>query len=286
MSAFPHRVKVHLSPLQEKKLSTGKPIQLKHCNLGEGRFEICLSIQQVKKAEKAHIEGKGMRIQFNANQIKHHLDNGFFNKLKDEFTKVPDQAKKAINISKQMTETAIQPIRETLGVGMPTRRRGRPMKGVMHTMDEVFDPTREGGSLKSIGRQMRRGLKKFFTRTVPSALIHQGIPAVSSAIGSALGTATTGNPLGTAIGAKTGNILGNQLADYVGNETGYGFGGGALNPAGYGLKKSSKSKAKRTMRILPINPDKTVHYVAPVPAFYEPYSAKDSLVDLKDRWGR
>lgn len=66
--------------------------------------------------------------------------------------------------------------------------------------------------------------KHFGERTLPSYLIHTGIPAVSSALGGA-GGEVLGGPLGGIIGATAGKEAGNALANYTGNKTGYGIKG-------------------------------------------------------------
>jgi hypothetical protein len=53
MSAFPH-IKVHLSPLQEKKLSVGGAIQLKHCHLNKSATTSPLSMTNFNIKSKAY----------------------------------------------------------------------------------------------------------------------------------------------------------------------------------------------------------------------------------------
>jgi hypothetical protein len=62
---------------------------------------------------------------------------------------------------------------------------------------------------------------KFFTRDLPSGLIHTGIPVVASALGGVAGE--TLGPVGAVAGNQVGDIAGNKLADYIGEKTGYGF---------------------------------------------------------------
>jgi hypothetical protein len=78
-----------------------------------------------------------------------------------------------------------------------------------------------------------KGLKKgkgpfenFFKRTLPSALIHQGLPIVGSVAGSTLGSIA--GPISGLVGAEVGSKAGQVLADDIGKRTGYGMKGGFI----------------------------------------------------------
>jgi len=68
----------------------------------------------------------------------------------------------------------------------------------------------------------KNGTNQFFTDTLPSTLIHDGIPLAGQVIGSVIGSAT-GDPLGSVVGSQIGKYGGQKLADYVGKETGRGI---------------------------------------------------------------
>jgi len=93
---------------------------------------------------------------------------------------------------------------------------------------------KEGGkiSLKSIGNDFKNvgsKIKKAFTsptaKKIGSVLIHQGIPALSSALGSAGAEflAPELGPVSGFAGAQAGNAVGQKIANLVGNKTGLGL---------------------------------------------------------------
>jgi hypothetical protein len=62
----------------------------------------------------------------------------------------------------------------------------------------------------------------FFTKTLPSKLIHTGIPVAGQVVGSLVGSAT-GNPLLGMAGSYAGKRAGKRIADEVGRATGRGL---------------------------------------------------------------
>lgn len=93
---------------------------------------------------------------------------------------------------------------------------------------------KEGGkiTLKSIGNDFKNvgsKIKKAFTsptaKKIGSVLIHQGIPALSSALGSAGAEflAPELGPVSGFVGAQAGNAVGQKIATLVGNKTGLGL---------------------------------------------------------------
>ena len=81
-----------------------------------------------------------------------------------------------------------------------------------------------GNDIKHVAEHAGSETEHFGERTLPSYLIHTGIPAVTSALGGA-GGEVLGGPLGGIIGATAGKEAGNALANYTGDKTGYGIKG-------------------------------------------------------------
>jgi hypothetical protein len=83
-----------------------------------------------------------------------------------------------------------------------------------------------GGSLtkylKQLGKKGKgNAFKNFFTKTLPSGLIHKGLPFVGSVAGTALGSIA--GPISGLVGAEVGSRAGTALADDIGRKTGYGM---------------------------------------------------------------
>lgn len=98
----------------------------------------------------------------------------------------------------------------------------------INILDELGDKELGTGLTKYL-----KGLKKgkgkfedFFKKTLPSALIHQGIPIVGSVAGSTLGSIA--GPISGLVGAEVGSKAGQVLADDIGKRTGYGMKGGFI----------------------------------------------------------
>ena len=67
----------------------------------------------------------------------------------------------------------------------------------------------------------KNGVNKFFTRDLPSSLIHQGIPAVGATVGGIAGAEL--GPVGSMAGAYAGRKAGNATAKKIGKLYGYGL---------------------------------------------------------------
>ena len=65
------------------------------------------------------------------------------------------------------------------------------------------------------------GFGDFFKKTLPSGLIHQGIPILGTVAGTALGSIA--GPVSSVIGSQIGAQAGEALADDIGRKTGYGI---------------------------------------------------------------
>jgi hypothetical protein len=72
----------------------------------------------------------------------------------------------------------------------------------------------------------------FFSRTVPSTLIHQGLPIAGSVLGGMAGTALAPEiaPVSGFAGSQLGRMAGKRLADETGRRTGYGMKKGRGQP--------------------------------------------------------
>jgi len=95
-------------------------------------------------------------------------------------------------------------------------------------LDELGDKEL-GGSLTKYLKGLKKGKGKFedfFKKTLPSALIHQGLPIVGSVAGSTLGSIA--GPISGLVGAEVGSKAGQVLADDIGKRTGYGMKGGFI----------------------------------------------------------
>lgn len=86
-----------------------------------------------------------------------------------------------------------------------------------------------GNDFKNFGHKIESGAKKTFTpqlgKTIASTLIHQGIPALTSALGSAGAEflAPELGPVSGFAGSQAGNYIGKKIATQVGNRTGLGL---------------------------------------------------------------
>ena len=79
---YPHELAVNISKPQMGKLHKGLAVQLKHSDIGQGVQKIHLTNQQFRKFGTSYKKGKGIRVQFNPDQIEHHRGKGFFDTLK------------------------------------------------------------------------------------------------------------------------------------------------------------------------------------------------------------
>ena len=67
----------------------------------------------------------------------------------------------------------------------------------------------------------KNGANQFFTRDLPSGLIHQGLPAVGATLGGIAGAEL--GPVGSMAGAYAGRKAGQMTADKIGELYGYGL---------------------------------------------------------------
>lgn len=70
-----HQTALDLTPAQMKKLRMGDKIRLKASQM-TGSVPVFLTSTQVKKMNKAKLEGKGMDLSMSGSQMKHHVQHG------------------------------------------------------------------------------------------------------------------------------------------------------------------------------------------------------------------
>jgi len=163
-----------------------------------------------------------------------------------QYDKVPDAYKPGI-------ESLAEAVYNT-GFGLK-KKRGRPrkMKGgdIFSDMKNAFDPNRNGvadafrpgGPAEQLGKQ------------VASELIHQGIPATTEAIASAIALAAQpGNPVAPVLAGYAGKKGGEYLANYVGDQTGYGVMSNAL---AFAKRKGKHLAQKATAHLQKLAKQKT-----------------------------
>lgn len=95
-------------------------------------------------------------------------------------------------------------------------------------LDELGDKEL-GGSLTKYLKGLKKGKGKFedfFKKTLPRALVKQGIPIVGSVAGTALGSIA--GPISGLVGAEVGSKAGEVLSNYVSDKAGLGMHGGYL----------------------------------------------------------
>jgi hypothetical protein len=100
----------------------------------------------------------------------------------------------------------------------------------INILDELGDKELGTGLtkyLKGLKKGKKGGdFKSFFEKTLPRALVKQGIPILGSVAGTALGSIA--GPISGAVGAEVGSKAGEVLSKYVSDKAGYGMKGGYL----------------------------------------------------------
>ena len=86
----------------------------------------------------------------------------------------------------------------------------------------------------------KNGVNKFFTRDLPSTLIHQGLPAVGATVGGIMGSEL--GPVGSMAGAYAGRKAGEATAKKIGKLYGYGLYSDLKKVEKAALKRGSKRK--------------------------------------------
>jgi outer membrane lipoprotein SlyB len=104
-----------------------------------------------------------------------------------------------------------------LGLSAPQHKKlmSAHKKGKMMTL--TMDPYQS----QMHGQGLFGDIGNFFSRTVPSTLIHKGLPEAGAVLGGMAGS-ELGGPMGSIVGSKLGRYGGQKLAEETGRRTGYG----------------------------------------------------------------
>jgi len=135
---------------------------------------------------------------------------------------------------------------------------GGSVESVFRDMGQWASPVLNAAQDRAISEIKGRGMRKrgkgafedFFTKTLPSKLIHQGIPLAGQVVGSLVGPAT-GNPLLGMAGSYAGKQIGERISQRVGKATGRGLGTDiATSVAKRVAKKVVSTAAKKAKQMI------------------------------------
>jgi hypothetical protein len=117
-------------------------------------------------------------------------------------------------------------VRVRCGSGMKVGLSAPQHKKLMsaHKKGKMMTLTMDPYQMEMHGQGLFGDIGNFFTRKLPSTLIHQGLPAVGSTLGKMGGVALAPEiaPISGAVGSQLGYMAGKKLADETGRRTGYG----------------------------------------------------------------
>ena len=122
-------------------------------------------------------------------------------------------------------------VRVRCGSGMKVGLSAPQHKKLMsaHKKGKMMTLTMDPYQMEMHGQGLFGDIGQFFSRKVPSVLIHQGLPEAGAVLGGMAG-AELGGPLGGFAGSKLGRMAGRRLADETGRRTGYGVKKGRGQP--------------------------------------------------------
>ena len=114
-------------------------------------------------------------------------------------------------------------VRVRCGSGMKLGLSAPQHKKLMsaHKKGKMMTVTLDPYQAEMHGQGLFGDIGNFFSRKVPSMLIHQGLPEAGSALGGVAGS-YYGGPVGGLVGAEAGRMGGEKLAEETGRRTGYG----------------------------------------------------------------
>jgi hypothetical protein len=114
-------------------------------------------------------------------------------------------------------------VRVRCGSGMKVGLSAPQHKKLMsaHKKGKMMTLTMDPYQMEMHGQGLFGDIGNFFSRKVPSMLIHQGLPEAGAVIGSA-GGSYLGGPMGSIVGSELGRRGGEKLAQETGRRTGYG----------------------------------------------------------------
>jgi hypothetical protein len=122
-------------------------------------------------------------------------------------------------------------VRVRCGSGMKVGLSAPQHKKLMsaHKKGKMMTLTMDPYQMEMHGQGLFGDIGNFFSRKVPSLLIHQGLPEAGAVIGSA-GGSYLGGPMGSIVGSELGRRGGERLAAETGRRTGYGVKKGRGQP--------------------------------------------------------
>lgn len=113
-------------------------------------------------------------------------------------------------------------VRVRCGSGMKVGLSAPQHKKLMsaHKKGKMMTLTMDPYQMEMHGQGLFGDIGNFFSRKVPSMLIHQGLPEAGAVMGGIAGSEF--GPFGSIVGSKLGRMGGQQLAQETGRRTGYG----------------------------------------------------------------
>ena len=122
-------------------------------------------------------------------------------------------------------------VRVRCGSGMKVGLSAPQHKKLMsaHKKGKMMTLTMDPYQMEMHGQGLFGDIGQFFSRTLPSGLIHQGLPEAGAVLGGMAGS-ELGGPLGGLAGSKLGRLGGKKLAEETGRRTGYGVKKGRGQP--------------------------------------------------------
>jgi hypothetical protein len=113
-------------------------------------------------------------------------------------------------------------VRVRCGSGMKVGLSAPQHKKLMsaHKKGKMMTLTMDPYQMEMHGQGMFGDIGNFFSRTLPSRLIHQGLPEAGAVMGGVAGSEF--GPFGSIVGSKLGRLGGQKLAEETGRRTGYG----------------------------------------------------------------
>jgi len=205
-------VHIKASPLQLSKLKKGKRVIIKPAMEGEG-IHLVVDNSRHHSISKAFKKNKGINIQLTPQELKHNEDYSSHSGKGIHIPKWLDPKRngvaKAFNPNRNGVAKAFDPKRNGVAKAFDPKRNG---------VAKALDPSRNG-----VGKAFRKnGPLANIGKAVGSTLIHQTLPTVVGAAGSAIGT-FYGGPLGGVVGKQIGTSLGSASGQEIGKTVGLGL---------------------------------------------------------------
>lgn len=184
---------INLTGLQAGKLAKGGTIQLKHEHL-HGPHKVHLTKTQIKRIEKAHRDGHGMRLKMSESQLRHNKQKGagFMDTLKKigKIAVNSDIGKSLINKGQNAIHGLIDKGANYIG-----DKTGLDMSGLAHVAKNIVNQTLQKATEHIAGSGLKGG------GTVANVL--GSIPIIGSFLG----------PIASMFGGKISNAKAKQIAN-------------------------------------------------------------------------